>query len=99
MSNPLPDTRIEIVIEWFERCRDGARKMGKIDSAMLWDDGLKHIQHAAAELAAARDCRTCVNYRRFSASCWTLDRHHHAEPCTNADRYEALPAVRLWRTT
>ena len=46
--------------------------------------------HAAAELAAARDCRTCRNYSRYTATCWTLERHHHMAPCTNADRYERL---------
>jgi len=47
--------------------------------------------HAAAELAAAKDCHTCKHF----AVC--LSPHHQGKDCTDADRYEALPPVRLWR--
>lgn len=39
------------------------------------------------------DCRTCTAFGRISVQCYSND------PCTNADRYEPLPPVRLWRTT
>ena len=38
----------------------------------------------------APDCRTCLHYRVLHASC-------HYQPCTNADNYDPLPPVRLWR--
>lgn len=44
--------------------------------------------HAAAEVLAARDCHTCAHY--VGGKCW-------ADVCTDADRYEAMPVVRLWR--
>ncbi len=49
--------------------------------------GVDMLQYAAAELAAARDCHTCAHY--VGGKCWVV--------CTDADRYEALPVVRLWR--
>lgn len=47
---------------------------------------------ALESVASARDCHTCRHYRVMRAEC-------HYQPCVNADRYEALPPVRLWRTT
>jgi hypothetical protein len=40
------------------------------------------------------DCRTCAHYRyadRVDCCC--------ADICTNADRYDPLPVVQLWRKT
>ena len=45
----------------------------------------------AAITSPEPDCRTCSHYRVLHASC-------HYQPCTDADRYEPLPPVRLWRT-
>ena len=42
------------------------------------------------------DCRTCMKYSVAGNSCWTL--WPAQVPCTNGDRYDPLPPVRLWRT-
>lgn len=52
----------------------------------------RNSAHAAAELAAARDCRTCKHLDWVTHNACAL-----MHPCTDADRYEALPVVRLWR--
>ena len=54
--------------------------------------------HAAAVTAAARDCRTC-KHAKISAWVDSTRCTVSFDPCTNADRYEPLPPVRLWRTT
>lgn len=48
--------------------------------------------YSDAENAAARDCRTCkhLNAMAVTGPCVS------DVPCTNADRYEPLPPVRLW---
>jgi hypothetical protein len=35
---------IEIVKDWFQKCSDNCRTMGKTESALLWKDGLAHIE-------------------------------------------------------
>lgn len=37
------------------------------------------------------DCRTCKGYN--------MSHKEWCDVCTNADRYQPLPPVRLWRTT
>lgn len=43
-------------------------------------------------LAAARDCRTCTAFDTSRQRCIFV-----APRCTNANLYEALPPVRLWK--
>lgn len=50
--------------------------------------------HAAAEVSAARDCRTCANLTSVKTC---RHRRFGEEQCIDADKYEALPPVRLWR--
>ena len=70
-----------------------AQQAGRQLNLMLGSDLTPIIDamraHAAAEVAAARDCHTCAHY--VGGKCW-------ADVCTDADRYEALPVVKLWRT-
>ena len=50
-------------------------------------------------LEAARpepDCRTCA--KRSALHIRTVCALPRKQPCTNGDRYEPLPPVRLWRT-
>ena len=52
------------------------------------EDGVERI---TALLAESRDCRTCSHYRYSGrVDCC-------ADICTNADRYDPLPVVRLWK--
>ena len=53
------------------------------------EDGVARI---AALLAESRDCRTCSH-------AGTTNVRPVCGICTNADRYDPLPPVRLWRTT
>ena len=41
------------------------------------------------------DCRTCV--KRSALHIRTVCALPRKQPCTNGDRYEPLPPVRLWR--
>ena len=52
------------------------------------EDGVARI----AALLAEPDCRTCSHYSatKLRQACGI---------CTNADHYDPLPPVRLWRTT
>lgn len=54
--------------------------------------------HAAAEVSAARDCRTCWHHRVEDRHIQTMGHVLCVDQlCTNGDRYEALTPVRLWR--
>jgi len=49
MSKP-PDTNLETVKEWFARAAQTAKKQGRNDSFLLWDDGLQHLIHMESEI-------------------------------------------------
>lgn len=68
---------------------------GAVSSILAIMDEYAHA-HAAAAVTAARDCRTCVNFDFWPGSC--KNAVFEKLRCTNADRYEPLPPVRLWRT-
>lgn len=51
------------------------------------------IQAKPTRRAPLPDCRTCSRYRLLGGP-W-CDIH---DQCTNGDRYQALPPVKLWRT-
>ena len=60
----------------------------------LRQDGSKLTAENAALLAESRDCRTCKHLFELphgAVYCSIFG-------CTNADRYDPLPVVRLWRT-
>ena len=59
------------------------------------EDGVARI---AALVAESRDCRTCDSYA-YTPTSGAYCRIVYEPACTNADRYDALPPVRLWRTT
>lgn len=44
-----PETSFEFVTSWFEGAKEAAGARGNRDSAELWGDGLKHLQHLNAE--------------------------------------------------
>lgn len=46
-----------------------------------------------AQLPAVINCRNCAHLGEFKTRCYS------PQKCVNGDRYEALPPVRLWRTT
>lgn len=59
-----------------------------------WDKILrKSAKRSAKVVHPEPDCRTCRNLYVPHQTCI------EDVPCTNADRYEPLPPVRLWRTT
>lgn len=97
MSNPLPEPW-DYAYEWDGPY--GCRKLsvaswngrGPDRSVPIFIADQMHA-YADAEVAAARDCHTCKHY----AVC--LSPHHQGKDCTNADKYEPLPPVQLWRTT
>ena len=60
-----------------------------------WIDVDDCIAHAAAVSAAARDCRTCRN----TITQYGVTRCNSTVVCTDADRYQPMPPVRLWKTT
>jgi hypothetical protein len=45
-----PVTSFEFIAEWFQRSADVAAKQGRMDSALLWRDGLQHLKHLHAEV-------------------------------------------------
>lgn len=47
---------------------------------------------------AATDCRTCRFFVSLSASD-SLHNECNAPTCTNADKYEAMTPLKLWKTT
>ena len=59
-------------------------------SGVPWENSLAFAREV---LVASVDCRTCNAYGRKTETCYAGD------ICTNADRYQPLPPVRLWRTT
>ena len=96
MSNPLPEPDLEIGTKLVPYENRHFHTIG-MAVALGYTEGLRQYwaeekmhAYAAAEVLAARDCHTCAHY--VGGKCW-------ADACTDADRYEALPAVRLWRTT
>jgi hypothetical protein len=54
-------------------------------------DSLAVIFPPTKPVAAQPDCRTCKFYAQ-DHGCWRV------KDCTNGDKYEAAPAVVLWRT-
>ena len=54
-----------------------------------WNEASTHAR-ADTVLAAARDCRTCRWHNSDDKYWCDMD-------CTDANRYEPLPPVRLWR--
>ena len=59
-----------------------------------WDKLLRKSAKRSAKIVHPEpDCRTCKRYRLLGGP-W-CDIHGQ---CTNANRYQALPPVKLWRT-
>lgn len=64
---------------------------GSTDCLVPWGQVLHDSARRDAKIIRPEpDCRTCSHYRVLHASC-------HCQPCTNADRYQPLPPVRLYR--
>ena len=94
MSNPLPEPYGRVTVHavtgqhFFYRDPEPPYMDTAKECIVVYSSDAVHA-HAAAEVAAARDCHTCAHY--VGGKCW-------ADVCTDADRYEALPVVKLWRT-
>ena len=72
------------------RCDAEARETELAEANKALREQVRVLEDAHPE----PDCRTCKHmmHRHFRITCG-------AEPCTNGNRYQELPPVRLWRTT
>ena len=62
-----------------------------------WDKLLrKSAKRSAKVILPKPDCRTCAHHY---LNIYENNACEEYAMCTNADRYEPLPPVRLWRTT
>lgn len=91
MSNPLPEPVAHVHSDG-DFCQDRLYRTEQWPVYFFTADQLR--AHAAAEVSAARDCRTCANLTSVKTC---RHRRFGEEQCIDADKYEALPPVRLWR--
>lgn len=56
----------------------------------------KHGKQTYAYRGPEPDCRTCRSFYHWEDG---VCKQSSKNPCINADRYQPLPPVRLWRTT
>lgn len=62
-----------------------------------WDKTLRSAARRSAKVIRQEpDCRTCVHTSTTAKVCYLI--LHSAKHCTNGDRHEPLPPVKLWRT-
>lgn len=103
MSNPLPEPYGRVTVHsitgqhFFYRDPEPPYMDTAKECIVVYSSDAVHA-HAAAEVAAARDCRTCWHHRVEDRHIQTMGHVLCVDQlCANADRYEALPPVRLWR--
>lgn len=42
---PPQNVNFEVVVQWFEKCKQSAERQGKKESAILWHDGLEWLKY------------------------------------------------------
>ena len=74
------------------RCDAEARETELAEANKALRERVRVLEDARPE----PDCRTCA--KRSALHIRTVCALPRKQPCTNGDRYEPLPPVRLWRT-
>ena len=77
-------TSFGFVSDWFTKAMESAKKQGRTDSAMLWKDGLDHLNFMNQIVEELKCCGNCRHYREHDCYCF-----HNWEPrlkCGNTDR-------------